>query len=83
MLAVESKVAGRGAASPPETNPNRSWKHLVEPVEPFLETVTEQLMRQVHGFDPQIVPYAQYALAGSGKQLRPTLVALAARRSAR
>ncbi|MGP8054209.1 MAG: polyprenyl synthetase family protein, partial [Limisphaerales bacterium] len=66
-------------AAPPKTNPNRSWKHLVEPVEPFLETVTEQLMRQVHGFDPQIVPYAKYALDGSGKRLRPTLVALAAR----
>jgi octaprenyl-diphosphate synthase len=79
MLAVESRAAGRGVASPPITNPNRSWKHLVEPVEPFLETVTRQLMRQVHGFDPQIVPYARYALDGSGKRLRPTLVALAAR----
>jgi octaprenyl-diphosphate synthase len=79
MLAAETKVAGRGVANPPKINPNRSWKHLVEPVEPFLATVTEQLMRQVHGFDPQIVPYAKYALAGSGKRLRPTLVALAAR----
>ncbi|MGA2855029.1 MAG: polyprenyl synthetase family protein [Verrucomicrobiota bacterium] len=79
MLAVESKAAGRGVACPPETNPNRSWKQLVEPVEPFLETVTEQLMRQVHGFDPQIVPYARYTLDGSGKRLRPTLVGLAAR----
>ena len=79
MLAVESKLAGRGVASPPKTNPNRSWKQLVEPVEPFLETVTQQLMRQVHGFDPQIVPYARYALDGSGKRLRPALVALAAR----
>ena len=66
-------------ASPPKTNPHRSWKHLVEPAEPFLETVTQQLMRQVHSFDPQIVPYARYALDGSGKRLRPTLVALAAR----
>jgi octaprenyl-diphosphate synthase len=79
MLAAESKVAGKGVASPPKSNPNRSWKQLVEPVEPFLETVTEQLMLQVHGFDPQIVPYAKYALAGSGKRLRPTLVAMAAR----
>jgi octaprenyl-diphosphate synthase len=79
MLAVESKAAGQGVARLPATNPNRSWKHLVEPVEPFLETVTQQLMRQVHGFDPQIVPYAKYALDGSGKRLRPMLVALAAR----
>ena len=66
-------------ASPPKIIPNRSWKQLVEPVEPFLETVTRQLMRQVHSFDPQIVPYARYALDGSGKRLRPALVALAAR----
>jgi len=79
MLAAEPKVAGRGVASPPKINPNRSWKQLVEPVEPFLETVTRQLMRQVHDFDPQIVPYARYALDGSGKRLRPALVALAAR----
>jgi octaprenyl-diphosphate synthase len=79
MLATESKAVGPGVARPPITNPHRSWKHLVEPVEPFLESVTQRLMRQVHGFDPQIVPYAQYALDGSGKRLRPTLVAWAAR----
>jgi geranylgeranyl pyrophosphate synthase len=79
MLTAESKVAGPGAANPPKISSTRSWKQLVEPVEPFLETVTQQLMRQVNGFDPQIVPYARYALDGSGKRLRPTLVALAAR----
>jgi lipoate---protein ligase len=47
-------------------------------VEPFLQAVTQRLIEQVNGFDPQIVPYAQYALNGSGKHLRPTLVALAA-----
>ena len=50
----------------------------MEPAEPFLHAVTEQLLRQVHEFDPQIVPYAKYALTGRGKHLRPTLVALAA-----
>jgi len=50
----------------------------MEPVEPFLAAVTEQLMRQAHDFDPQIVPYAEHALNNSGKHLRPTLVALAA-----
>jgi octaprenyl-diphosphate synthase len=79
MLATESKAAGQGATNPSTINVHRSWKHLVEPVEPFLETVTHQLVHQVHSFDPQIVPYAQYALDGSGKRLRPTLVALAAR----
>ena len=50
----------------------------MEPVEPFLEQVTERLIRHANEFDPQIVPYAQYALNGSGKHLRPTLVALVA-----
>ena len=31
-----------------------------------------------HDFDPQIIPYAQYALNGGGKHLRPTFVALSA-----
>jgi octaprenyl-diphosphate synthase len=51
----------------------------VEPVEPFLDAVSRQLLRQVREFDPQIVPYARYALDGNGKHLRPTLVALASR----
>ncbi len=77
MLAAESKVAGRNAASSPKAGLNRSWKQLVEPVEPFLEAVTKQLSRQVHEFDPQIIPCAQQALDSGGKQLRPALVALA------
>jgi octaprenyl-diphosphate synthase len=47
-------------------------------VEPFLHAVTQQLIRQAQDFDPQIVPYAEHALNGGGKHLRPTLVALAA-----
>lgn len=78
MLAVESKVARAETADSLKANPNRSWKHIVEPLEPFLQAVTQRLIEQVNGFDPQIVPYAQYALNGGGKHLRPTLVALAA-----
>lgn len=78
MLAAVPKVARAEAADSLKANPNRSWKQLVEPLEPFLQAVTQQLIRQVNDFDPQIVPYAQYALNGSGKHLRPTLVALAA-----
>src|SRR5579862_9245073 len=78
MLAVESKVVRAETADSLKANPNRSWKHIVEPLEPFLQAVTQRLIEQVNGFDPQIVPYAQYALNGSGKHLRPTLVALAA-----
>jgi octaprenyl-diphosphate synthase len=50
----------------------------VEPVEPFLHAVTRQLVEQSRNFDPQIVPYAEHALNKGGKNLRPTLVALAA-----
>jgi octaprenyl-diphosphate synthase len=78
MLAAESKVASAEIADSPGTDSNRSWKHLTEPVEPFLHAVTGQLIRQAGEFDPQIVPYAEYALAGNGKHLRPMLVGLAA-----
>jgi octaprenyl-diphosphate synthase len=78
MLAVEPKAAGVGVADSPKANLNRSWKHLTEPVEPFLHIVTQRLFEQVNDFDPQIIPYAQYALNSNGKQLRPALVALAA-----
>jgi octaprenyl-diphosphate synthase len=77
MLAAEPKVANTAAESP-NSNLNRSWKLLVEPLEPFLQTVSRQLVHQAQDFDPKVVPYAQYALNGSGKHLRPTLVALAA-----
>ena len=80
MLAAEPKVANTDAAvsGPSHPNLNRSWKMLVEPLESFLQRVVRQLTHQVHDFDPRLIPYAQYALNGSGKHLRPTLVALAA-----
>ena len=37
-----------------------------------------RLEKQVREFDPAIAPYAEYALTGQGKQLRPALVALSA-----
>ena len=76
MLAAESKVVSSHVG--PVSDPARSWKAIVEPVEPFLRAVTQQLMRQAREFDPQIVPYAEHALNNGGKNLRPTLVALAA-----
>ena len=75
MLAVESKVA---AGTAPPREPAGYWKHIVEPVEPFLESVARRLAKQVNEFDPALVQYAEYALNGHGKHLRPTLVALAA-----
>jgi octaprenyl-diphosphate synthase len=78
MLAAETKTVAAGSSESPDTDPARSWKIIAEPVEPFLHAVTQQLIRQAQDFDPQIVPYAEHALNGGGKHLRPTLVALAA-----
>lgn len=78
MLTAESKVAAVGGATGPPIETTCSWKHIVEPVEPFLESVSNRLARQVNEFDPNISQYAEYALNGNGKHLRPTLVALAA-----
>jgi octaprenyl-diphosphate synthase len=76
MLAAESKVGNSQRKH--TSDPARSWKKIVEPVEPFLHAVTQRLTRQARDFDPQIVPYAEHALNNGGKHLRPTLVALAA-----
>jgi len=78
MLAAETKVVEAGVADSLRVEPTCSWKQIVEPVEPFLDAVTRRLEKQVHEFDPALVPYAEYALTGNGKHLRPTLVALAA-----
>ena len=78
MLAAESKtVAARGSDA---LNSEKviSWKQIVEPVEPFLDSVHARLARQVDEFDPALAAYAEYALAGNGKHLRPALVALTA-----
>jgi len=78
MLAFESKIAAAPLAAGAKAEPPPSWKQIVEPVEPFLDAVSQRLAEQVNAFDPALAQYAQYALTGNGKQLRPTLVALAA-----
>ena len=47
-------------------------------VAPFLDGVQRQLAEQVAAFDPEIAPYAEYALSRQGKQLRAALTGLAA-----
>jgi len=78
MLAAESKVATARAPAPVNSEAVLSWKQLVGPVEPFLDAVHAQLGKQVDEFDTAIGPYAEYALNGNGKHLRPSLVALSA-----
>ncbi|PWU19741.1 MAG: polyprenyl synthetase family protein [Verrucomicrobia bacterium] len=78
MLAADSKAESVTMAETLNTEPIYSWKQIIEPVEPFLETVSRRLMKEANSFDPAILPYADYALNGHGKQLRPALVALTA-----
>src|SRR5262249_10879449 len=78
MLAADSKADSSLVTETTRARPAQSWKHIISPVEPFLEAVSYRLVQQVNAFDPDIVPYADYALNGHGKHLRPALVALGA-----
>src|SRR3954467_1506566 len=78
MFAADSKAITASAVGTPRTTPGDSWKAIIEPIEPFLQTVGSRLMKQVTAFEPDLVPYAEYALNGNGKHLRPALVALTA-----
>jgi octaprenyl-diphosphate synthase len=78
MLAADSKVVTAPAIDSPNPEPVLSWKEIIGPVEPFLDAVHGRLAQQVNEFDAAIGPYAEYALTGNGKQLRPALVALSA-----
>lgn len=78
MFVAETKPASSPAARTESTDSANPWKQIVEPVEPFLEAVSQGLARQVDAFDPALRQYAEYALTGNGKHLRPALVALSA-----
>ena len=79
MFAADSKAVSGPTTDTLNAEPVYSWKQIIEPVEPFLEAVSGRLGKEVDAFDPAIVPYADYALNGQGKHLRPALVALAAK----
>jgi octaprenyl-diphosphate synthase len=76
MLAAESKVVTASASDLLNSELAYSWKRIIEPVEPFLEAVQTRLAKQIDEFDAALGPYAEYALNGNGKHLRPALVAL-------
>ena len=78
MLAAESKVVLPPATDSLNPESVSSWKQIIGPVEPFLEAVSQGLACQVNEFDAALTPYADYALNGNGKHLRPALVALSA-----
>jgi octaprenyl-diphosphate synthase len=60
----------------PPAESHLAWKQIVAPAEPFLLAVGERLKEQINAFERDIALYAEYALTGQGKQLRPALVAL-------
>jgi octaprenyl-diphosphate synthase len=78
MLAADSKAAPEAARDTAFSAPVLSWRQLIDPVEPFLETVNQRLAQQIKTFEPETAPYAEYALNGQGKHLRPALVAFTA-----
>ena len=76
MLVPDEKAARPQTATITPPQPLADWRDIVAPVQPFLSAVTVRLGEQVNAFDPEIAPYAQYALTNQGKHLRPALVAL-------
>jgi octaprenyl-diphosphate synthase len=79
MLAADSKEVSAPVADTLRAVPAHSWKEIINPVEPFLDQVHRRLADQVEAFHPEIASYADYALNGQGKHLRPALVALTAK----
>jgi octaprenyl-diphosphate synthase len=78
MLMADSNPARSLTVSPSPSVSGNAWNGLIQPVESFLESVSDRLTAQVDAFDPELVDYADYALKGQGKHLRPALVALSA-----
>lgn len=74
MLAAETSVVAvsQATGSPPKSSV--TWEEILEAADPFLKTVSKRLVAQASEFEPEIFPYAEYALSGNGKQLRPLLV---------
>jgi octaprenyl-diphosphate synthase len=78
MFAADSKAITASAVGTRRNLQGDSWKAIIEPIDPFLQSVSDRLTRQVTTFEPDLTPYAEYALNGNGKHLRPALVALTA-----
>ena len=78
MLVARPKAVAAPVAQLSSAESGLRWKRILEPVEPFLDTVARRLAAQVDQFEPGLRPYADYALNGQGKHLRPALVALTA-----
>jgi octaprenyl-diphosphate synthase len=78
MLAAQTRVAPPSQSVAQLAKSPIDWKQIVEPLEPFLVAVSRRMSEQIGAFDPAVATYAEYALGAQGKQLRPSLVGLAA-----
>jgi octaprenyl-diphosphate synthase len=78
MFAANTQPSGSPAPQPSTASVALAWPEIVGPAEPFLAAVAQRLQQQIREFDTDSEAYAEYALTGQGKQLRPLLVALGA-----
>ncbi len=76
MLAAETKWAAVPLATSLPPNSTVMWSEILEAADPFLKAVAQRLVTQAEEFEPEVSAYAEYALSGNGKQLRPLLVSL-------
>ncbi len=76
MLAAELRSVAVPHATGLPPNFSITWNEILEAVDPFLKAVAKRLVTQAEQFEPAVSAYAQYALGGHGKQLRPLLVSL-------
>jgi octaprenyl-diphosphate synthase len=83
MLAAETRVVLPSNSIELLAKSPVDWKQIVQPLEPFLESVSRRMREQISEFEPDLATYAAYALTAEGKQLRPALVGLSANATGR
>ena len=78
MLAAETRVAPPSDSVALLAKSPVDWQQIVQPLEPFLQSVSKRMGEQISAFETDLADYASYALSAQGKQLRPALVGLSA-----
>ncbi len=78
MLAAETRVAPPSDSNALLAKSPVDWKQIIQPLEPFLQSVSKRMGEQISAFETDLAAYASYALNAQGKQLRPALVGLSA-----
>ena len=76
MLAAEPILVAVPHATGLPPKSSVTWDEILEGADPFLKAVAKRLVVQAREFEPEVSAYAEYALSGHGKQLRPLLVSL-------